>query len=211
MCCRSSNSLIRLCRRRYNAVRSQLPRLLGHEAASVCSGVKMAKPDKRKEALALLSRNVSQTRTAQIIGIDRRTLVRWLSQPEFKKELIENRRSHLENVLGKAIESSDKPTLEIQENPQEPKEVPSQLDDLVAKALCALSDIISHPETRNSERIKASEIVLRLVGSERVVQSVSPQNISTQAEYTPEERKNEIESLLQRREMLKAHIAKLKG
>lgn len=171
----------------------------------------MAKPDKKKEALALLSRNVSQTRTAQIVGVDRRTVVRWLNEPEFKNELIGNRRNHLEKVLDKALENGDKSLSEIQENPHGLKEASSQLDGLVAKAIAALNDIISHPETRNSERIKASEIILKLVGNDKVIQSVSPQSTPVYTESSPEERKNQIESLLQRREMLKARMLKLQG
>ena len=49
------------------------------------SVLKMAKLDKKKEALALLARNIPQTRVAEMIGINRRTLVRWLNDADFRK------------------------------------------------------------------------------------------------------------------------------
>ena|SRR5919199_1851378 len=167
---------------------------------------KMAKSDsKKREALSLLSKGISQVRVAKLINVDRRTVVRWLAEPEFKKQLIESRRTHLENVLNEGLEN---PAPESREKLDEPKQ--SQLENLVSKAICVLNDIISHPETRTSDRLRASELVLKLVGSDKVIQNISPQIALVDSDCSPGERKNQIDNLLQRRELLKARIAKLK-
>jgi transcriptional regulator with XRE-family HTH domain len=166
----------------------------------------MAKPDKKKEAILLLARNIPQTRVAEMIGINRRTLVRWLNDDDFRKELNENRRDHLENVLDKVIDNSAisaKNTEEI-----------SQIDSLVAKAITALDSILSCPESRNADRIRASELILKLVGSDRV-QSFSGGNSGGLVSGIPVaegvDRSVEIERLLERREQLKNRIAVLKN
>jgi transcriptional regulator with XRE-family HTH domain len=168
----------------------------------------MAKPDKKKEAILLLAKNITQTRVAQMIGIDRRTLTRWLSDTDFRKELNENRRDHLENVLDRVIGSSAIPVQDSQEI--------SQIDSLVAKAISALDSIISCPETRNTDRIRASELILKLVGSDRV-QVFSSGNSGGNSSGVPAktmegtERSVEIERLLERRQQLKDRIAVFKN
>ncbi len=168
----------------------------------------MAKPDKKKEALALLARNIPQTRVAEMIGINRRTLVRWLNDADFRKELNENRRDHLENVLDKVIDNS---SISVQ-NTQEI----SQVDTLIGKAIAALNDILSCPESRNTDRIRASELVLKLLAADRV-QAFSGGNSGGKSSGIPipvEEgldRSGEIERLLERREQLKNRIAVLKN
>jgi transcriptional regulator with XRE-family HTH domain len=165
----------------------------------------MAKPDKKKEALVLLAKNVSQTRAAEMVGVDRRTLTRWLKNSEFRKELNESRRDHLENVLDKVIDSSAISAQNTEEL--------SQTDSLVAKAIAALDSIISCPESRNADRIRASELILKLVGSDRI-QAFSGVKGAGQDSTIPvgegQDRNVEIERLLQRRELLKNRIAVLK-
>ena len=167
----------------------------------------MAKPDRRKEAIVLLARNISQTRVAEMIGINRRTLVRWLNDADFRKELNENRRDHLENVLDKVIDNSAISAQNTQEV--------SQIDSLVAKAIAALDAIVSCPESRNADRIRASELILKLVGSDRFQSFAgnSGGNSSGVPAKTAEgaDRSGEIERLLERREQLKNRIAVLKN
>ncbi len=169
---------------------------------------KMTKPDKKKEAIVLLARNISQTRVAEMIGINRRTLVRWLKDADFRNQLNENRRDHLENVLDKVIDNS---SISVQ-NTQEI----SQVDTLIGKALSALHDILSCPESRNTDRIRASELVLKLLAADRV-QAFSGGNSGGKSSGIPiptaegVDRSVEIEQLLQRRELLKGRIAVLKN
>jgi transcriptional regulator with XRE-family HTH domain len=73
----------------------------------------MTKIDKRKEAVLLLAKNISQTRVAQMVGVDRRTILRWMKDDAFCKELSENRRDHLETVLDKVIENSGSSVLSM--------------------------------------------------------------------------------------------------
>ena len=164
----------------------------------------MAKPDKKKEALVLLAKNVSQTRAAEMVGVDRRTLTRWLKNSEFRKELNESRRYHLENVLDKVIDSSAISAQNTEEL--------SQTDSLVAKAIAALDSIISCPESRNADRIRASELILKLVGSDRV-QAFSGGKSSGIPIPAAEgvDRGGEIERLWERREHLKNRISVLKN
>lgn len=168
---------------------------------------KMAKLDKKKEAIMLLAKNIPQTRVAQMIGVDRRTVVRWLKDSDFRKELSENRRDHLENVLDKVIDSSAI-------SAQNTEEI-SQVDCLVGKAIAALDSILSCPESRNADRIRASELILKLVGSDRFQSFAgnSGGNSSWVPAKTMEgaERSVEIERLLERREQLKNRIAVLKN
>lgn len=165
---------------------------------------KMAKPDKRAEALVLLARNISQTRVAQMVGVDRRTVVRWLKDSDFRKKLEENRRDHLENTLHQVIDNSAI-------SAQNTEEI-SQIDSLVAKAIAALDSIISCPESRNADRIRASELILKLVGSDRV-QAFSGSNSSGIPIPAAEglDRSLEIDRLLERREQLKNRLAVLKN
>ncbi len=164
----------------------------------------MTKPDKKKEAIVLLARNISQTRVAEMIGINRRTLVRWLKDADFRNQLNENRRDHLENVLDKVIDNS---SISVQ-NTQEI----SQVDTLIGKAIAALNDILSCPESRNTDRIRASELVLKLLAADRV-QAFSGGNSSGIPIPVEEglDRSVEIERLLERREQLKNRIAVLKN
>ncbi len=164
----------------------------------------MAKPDKKQEAIVLLARNIPQTRVAEMVGVDRRTVVRWLKDSDFRKELDENRRDHLENVLDRVIDSSAI-------SAQNTEEI-SQIDCLVGKAIAALDSILSCPESRNADRIRASELILKLVGNDRV-QAFSGGNSSGIPIPVEEgvDRSGEIERLLERREQLKNRIAVLKN
>jgi transcriptional regulator with XRE-family HTH domain len=168
----------------------------------------MAKPDKRAEAILLLAKNISQTRVAQMIGVDRRTVVRWLKDSDFRNQLNENRRDHLENVLDRVIDSSAI-------SAQNTEEI-SQIDCLVGKAIAALDSILSCPESRNTDRIRASELILKLVGNDRV-QAFSGGNSGGKSSGIPipaaegVDRSVEIERLLERREQLKNRIAVLKN
>lgn len=167
---------------------------------------KMVKSDKRKEAILLLSKGISQSRTAQMIGVDRRTVVRWLKDDDFRKQLNENRRDHLENTINQVIDNSSIPVGNGEEL--------SQIDSLIGKAIAALNDIISCPESRNSDRLRASELILKLVGSDRL-QSFSNGNTGENSlgisVTKGADRSVEIERLLQRRELLKNRIVAVRN
>jgi transcriptional regulator with XRE-family HTH domain len=165
----------------------------------------MAKIDKRKEALLLLSRNISQVRVSEMIQVDRRTISRWMKDAGFREELSNTRRDHLEVVLDKVITDSPVAAEKVEEL--------SQIDSLVGKAIAALQTILECPEARNADRLKASELVLRLVGSDRI-QAFSGANSNGQVSKISVaeglDRDVEIERLLQRRELLKSRISVLK-
>ena len=116
----------------------------------------------------------------------------------------ENRRDHLENVLDKVIDNSSITAKNAEEL--------SKVDCLVGKAISALDSILSCPESRNTDRLKASELILKLVGNDRV-QAFSGGNSSGIPIPVEEglDRSGEIERLLERREQLKNRIAVLKN
>ena len=166
----------------------------------------MAKPSKKKEAIILLAQNISQTRVTEMIGVDRRTIVRWLKDDTFRKQLNDNRKEYLENVLDKVIDNS---VISI-EKPEESES--SKTDSLLAKAIAALDAILSCPESRNSDRIRASELILKLVGSDRIAQSVSGGNsLESPVTTVKEDRTAEIERLLERRKLLMSRMSVLKS
>ena len=169
---------------------------------------KMARSDKKREAIALLSKNVPQIRVAELIGVDRRTISRWLKLPDFRKELFDNRRDHLESVLDQVVDSSSVFTRN--------EEIPtSRMDSLIGKSIAALDTILSCPESRTSDRIRAAELIFKLVGSDRFQSFAgnSGGNSSGTPAKTMEgaDRTVAIERLLERREQLKNRIAVLKN
>jgi transcriptional regulator with XRE-family HTH domain len=167
----------------------------------------MAKPSKKDEAIALLAKNITQTRTAQLLDIDRRTLTRWLKQDDFRRKLNETRRNHLENTLDKILD--DSPIAEKTEN--ENGEL-SQLDNLLAKALATLDSIIGCPESRSSDRLKATELILKLIGTDRIQKFTGTNSDGLDSSVGEgQDRNQEIERLLERREMLRNRIAFLKN
>ncbi len=172
----------------------------------------MAKPNKKKEALALLSRNVPQTRVAELIGVDRRTIVRWLKLPDFRKELFDSRRGHLESVLDQVAESSESSEPSEASSLKNEEIQTSQVDLLIAKSITALDAILSCPESRNADRIRASELVLKLVGTDRVARSFSDSNNSDKSHnLSPEERERKINELLERRLLIDKRRSELES
>lgn len=172
------------------------------------SVLKMAKVDKKKEALQLLSKNISQSRVAQLVKVDRRTITRWLKDDDFWKQLNENRRDHLESALDKVLEDSSIAS-DLSENNQKI----SQIDSLLAKALAALDSIISCPESRNVDRLKASEMILKLVGDRVQVFAGNTGGISSGslgASAEGGDRSVEVDRLWERRQQLKNRITVLK-
>lgn len=169
---------------------------------------KMAKVDKKKEALQLLSKNISQSRVAQLVGVDRRTVVRWLKEDDFRKQLNENRRDHLESALDKVLDDSSIAS-DLSENNQKI----SQIDSLLAKALAALDSIISCPESRNVDRLKASEMILKLVGDrvQAFAGNAGSSSVSLGKTVEGGDCSREIDRLWERREQLKNRIAGLKN
>lgn len=113
----------------------------------------------------------------------------------------ESRCNHLEDVLDKVIDNSATSAQNTEKT--------TQIDSLTAKAIAALDSILSCPESRNTDRIRASELILKLVGSDRVQSFVGGGEGMETKTMTAEERSAKIERLLERRKLLKDRLAVL--
>ncbi len=108
---------------------------------------------KQIDAAKLLAKGQSQTQTAQAIGVSRRTIVRWLSQSEFK---------NLCFGLSGEVQSIAKSINPIElESPVQVRRQPTTLtvENLVPDALQAVQDILSNPEARPGDRLKAASLI----------------------------------------------------
>ncbi len=115
---------------------------------------------KQIKAAKLLAKGQSQTETAQAIGVSRRTIVRWLSQPEFK-----NLCFGLSGEAQPVARSVHSVELE------KPIQVRGQsnsltVEDLVPDALQAVRDILTNPDVRVTDRLKAAALVGQWSGLE---------------------------------------------
>jgi hypothetical protein len=113
----------------------------------------MSLEPKQVKAANLLAKGQSQTQTAQAIGVSRRTIVRWLSQAEFKN-LCFGLSGDVQPVA-RSIHS-----IEL----EKPIQVRGQsnnltVEDLVGDALQAVQDILSNPEARPGDRLKAASLI----------------------------------------------------
>lgn len=104
-------------------------------------------------AAELLGKGHSQQETADLIGISRRTIVRWLKQEDFK--------SLCYGLVGRA--QSPQPTLQrASECHRQSNSLTPQ--DLVGDALEAVRDILQNPDSRAADRLKAAALVGDWVG-----------------------------------------------
>lgn len=104
-------------------------------------------------AAELLGKGHSQQETADLIGISRRTIVRWLKQEDFK--------SLCYGLIGRSPSPQQPP----QRSPERHKQSDTlTAQDLVDDALTAVKDILQDPDSRNVDRLKAAALVGDWVG-----------------------------------------------
>ena len=100
------------------------------------------------KALQLLAQGLNQQEVADAIGVSRRTISRWLQSPEFK---------NLSFGLVGQVKPPPQPAQA--EAIRERLSDPLTPQDLVTDALAAVRDILTDPEARNCDRLKAATLV----------------------------------------------------
>lgn len=103
---------------------------------------------KQLTAAKLLGKGLSQTEVASQVGVSRRSIVRWLSNPEFKS-------------LCLGLATPQQAPQRALERHQSPNRLPSSLtpQDLVEDALRAVQAILLEPDIRPADRLKAASLV----------------------------------------------------
>lgn len=97
-------------------------------------------------AAELLSKGHSQTSVAEMIGVGRRTVVRWLTHEDFK------------NLSFGFISRQTTSTATISKVSRvQQKNLTAS--DLVEDALLTIQEILQNPEARNSDRLAASRLI----------------------------------------------------
>ena len=109
-------------------------------------------------AARLLAKGETQTQTASAVGVSRRTIVRWLSLPEFKNLCF--------GLSAEAPAPVAKSHLVDPESPVRVRSQPNNLtaEDLVPNALQAVQDILTDPDARTSGRLKAASLAAEWAG-----------------------------------------------
>lgn len=108
------------------------------------------------KAARLLAKGETQTQTAEAVGVSRRTIVRWLSLPEFKN-------------LCFGLSAEAPAPVAKSHPPESPVRVRSQPNNLTAEALVpnalqAVQDILTDPDARTSDRLKAASLAAEWAG-----------------------------------------------
>lgn len=108
------------------------------------------------KAARLLAKGQTQTQTASAVGVSRRTIVRWSTLPEFK-----NLCFGLSAEAPAPVAKSYPP-----ESPVRVRLQPNNLtaEDLVPNALQAVQDILTDPDARTSDRLKAASLAAEWAG-----------------------------------------------
>ena len=120
----------------------------------------MSLEPKQIDAAKLLAKGQSQTQTAQAIGVSRRTIVRWLSQSEFKNLCFGL--SGEVQAVAKSVNPIDlKSQVQVRNQPNN-----LTVDDLVPYAVQAIQEILTSPDVRPSDRLKAAALVGQWSGLE---------------------------------------------
>lgn len=114
---------------------------------SLCVAPVSALTPQQLEAFSLLSSGFTQLETAQKIGVSERSIQRWVKIPEFAEAL--------KDAGQKATQITVEATAE---------NINSHIQKLIPKAIRALEDILDNDEARNSDKLRASEILGRWAG-----------------------------------------------
>lgn len=99
------------------------------------------------EALSLLSHGFNLQETANKVGVSKRTLQRWVKLAEF----IEAKKDVTQQTTARVIEVTA-------------QDVTESIRHLVPKAVRLLEEILDCPEARNTDKLRASEILGRWSG-----------------------------------------------
>jgi len=102
-------------------------------------------------AAELLAKNHSQQEVADAVGVSRRTILRWLKQPDFK-----NLSFGLVSRVAQSPQQLPQPVYSSEKHRQSNSLTPQ---DLVEDALSAIRDILQDPDSRNCDRIKVAALV----------------------------------------------------
>jgi predicted transcriptional regulator len=165
----------------------------------------MAYMHKRVEAQILLSQDISQTRVAELLKISRKTVSRWMQEPGFKEGITSGRKAQLEAALLRNTPSSSDDTEEMESSCTSKKQsIPSLSERLIARSFSALELILSNPEVRVSDQLKAVQIVLSQCGGGAVASFGV--TLEDKLNASPQERGRSIDALLERREKLKQRL-----
>jgi transcriptional regulator with XRE-family HTH domain len=101
-------------------------------------------------AAQLLARGLSQEETGKQVGVSRRTISRWLCKEEFK---------NLSFGLVNSSSSSTKNEAEIQSTSQTNDESSCELSHLVPLAFMTLENILTDPDARKADKLKAATLI----------------------------------------------------
>jgi hypothetical protein len=160
----------------------------------------MAYLNKRLEAQVLLSQDICQVRVAELLKVSRRTIVRWLKEPGFKEGIVSGRKAQLEAALTRNLPDVTPEESVIFERKVENLSLSQKL---IASAFGALQDVLTNPETRTADRLKAAEIVLRQAGGGAVA------NFGIVPEKEAKVISRDIDRMLEQRELLRGRREKL--
>lgn len=158
----------------------------------------MAYLNKRLEAQVLLSQDITQSRVAELLKISRKTIGRWLKEPGFKEGIVSGRKAQLEAALAR----NTPPINDASEEFKAHDDV-SLSQKLIAKSFAALDEILTNPEVRTSDRVKAIQIVLGQCGGGNVA--------NFGVKQTEQRSQNNIDTLLAKREHLQARMKTLES
>jgi predicted transcriptional regulator len=153
--------------------------------------------NKRHEAQVLLSQDISQSRVAELLKISRKTIGRWLKEPGFKEGIVSGRKAQLEAALVRNT------PLEDVSKVVDTRSQTSLSERLISKCFAALDEVLSNPEARTSDRLKAAQIILSQCGGGAVA------NFGLkQTEQRPQ---NNVDTLIAQRENLRARMKTLES
>jgi DNA-directed RNA polymerase specialized sigma24 family protein len=101
---------------------------------------------KQLEAVAGIAKGLATRQIAKVVGVSSRTVERWRKLPEFVAAI-----TRIQGNASRQVEAELVSDITC---------VTSRLENLASKSLDCLEQIIDNPETRNSDRIQASKIIL---------------------------------------------------
>jgi hypothetical protein len=157
----------------------------------------MAYLNKKLEAQILLSQDIPQVRVAELLKISRKTIGRWMREPGFKEEIMRGRKAQLESALVRNT------PLEDVSKVVDTRSQTSLSERLISKCFAALDEVLSNPEARTSDRLKAAQIILSQCGGGAVA------NFGLkQTEQRPQ---NNVDTLIAQRENLRARMKTLES
>ncbi len=124
----------------------------------------MLSPEQLK-ALELLANGQNQTSVANQIGVTRRTVVRWMKNPEFNQALT-GLGSNQFVVNPDVLESEDAIEPEIIKPQKSQLSIRERLNSLIPAIIDTTEGILKDPDTRTSDRLKSAAMLAKWSGLE---------------------------------------------